>query len=116
MHVCPSSEHNKQSILHFKENISQQRPKRAIRIARKGKTNSIVFLLDRPKKNTINISPEFLLEANVVIDVLNSYFYKKSLSFIQNKRMKTSKKARYITSEMNKSYKNYKKTNRNPQY
>jgi hypothetical protein len=127
LHVCPTVKHIKQSILHFKQNTIKHKnneqnapkrnaPKRRIKITTNGETNSIKFSLDKADKNTINISPDFLLEANVVIDVLNSYFYKKSPSFIQNKKMKTSKKVRHIKSEMNKSYKNYKKINRDPQY
>jgi hypothetical protein len=116
LHICPSVTHSKQSFLHFKENIAQPVSKRAIKIARKGKSNSIVFLLNSPEEGDKNISPELIAEAKVVIKVLNSYFNKKLPSFIQNKTMKTSKKAKYIKSEMNKSYKNYKRTNRNPQY
>lgn len=125
LHVCPSKKHSKQSILHFKQNtikqknnklqntIKQNTPKRAIRINRKDNSNSIVFSLNKSDKN---ISSELLLEAKIVIDVLNSYFYKKSPSFIQNNTLKTTKRSKYIKTEMNKSYKNYKGINRNPQY
>jgi hypothetical protein len=119
LHVCPSTTNSRQSFLHFKQNNITRKniPKRSIRINRNN-NNSIVFSLNSPEKGGKNISPELIEEAKVVIKVLNSYFNKKLPSFIQNKNktLKRSTGFKRIKTEMNKSYENYTRKQRIPQY
>jgi hypothetical protein len=91
-------------------------PKRSIRIARNIQSNSIIFSLDQPDSN-INISKNFLLEANIVIDILNSYFNKKNTThFLGRKKTKKHPKFKIVKKEMNKSYTNLTQKIRTPKY